>query len=344
MKKTTIVRALGAVGIATFVAGCGGGDSSEAGTPGGGGLPSGTPTAEQQTFETFAVAPAAGQHQLRWSLVLSTTPVTGFIVSDTSVLAASPASSGPQRSTQTAPLNLTQTLGAPTLLPSRVLKNGRILTVPPTGVTTVTTYVTGAVQVDSIASDGVTVAISQRRSGFTSVPLTGTLGTAPVEFQRWHSAFYENATILNLATPFVTGAAYLKYTARAHGDRHLPIDCAGTTTSAAPSPCLSGVTLSNALAGGQLPVALSAGTLASAEGVPMWIANTALPVATVQGTPAYRMYFELNGSIYMGNVIRDNTVLYGNVWWAPSTGLGYVPYQIRLNKGAHDTLAAGIRL
>lgn len=336
MNTHSIARAIGIATLVPLVAACGGGGDDSGDAPSANGA-----TADQQAHTTMAVAPASGLYQLKWSI--ATTPtLSGHVVSDRTVMTDSPATAGPQSATHSAPRNLTQTLGLPTFAPTRILKDGKILVVPTTQQTTITTYVDGQVQVDTLADDGKTVGASQRRSGYTTVQLTGTLANAPADFSRWHAVFWENTTFFVTTTPFVAGAAYLKYTARNHGDRFVVNDCANpATSSASPTPCLTGTTLQAALAANQLPVTATSGTSKLVGGVPVW---TAIAPLTPSGTPMHRVYFQLNGNVYMGHLIYDKAVISGNRWFQPGVGLIDLPFQLRLNRAAHDSLANAMAL
>ena len=316
-------------------------------------------SADQQAFEDLILAPASGSHQLHWNLNLSGLQVSGtnYASSDFAVMSASPLTSGPQRSTQTPPVNLASTLALLTGTPTRVLKNGAILVVPVSGEVNVSSYTGSSVRIDALADDGATVAYTQVRSGYTTVALSGAVVAAPTDLAHWHNSFWSNAAILNPATPFGSGAAYVKYTAVNRGDRYTVFDCVGSTTDANVAPCVSSTTLAAALSAGLLSNSdgktyhQADGTTSTVGGVPVFVATVARPVSsTLSSTVQYRIYFELNGNVYTGALTKDGEIL-GGSYWVSNPGaasvidrLTFLPFQLRLNKAARDSIAAAMQI
>ena len=72
--------------------------------------------------------------------------------------------------------------------------------------------------------------------------------------------------------------------------------------------------------------------------------------ATLSTSTQYRVYFELNGNVYTGALIKDGVVLGGsyrasNPGGATATDrLTFLPYQIRMNKAARDSIAADMAI
>jgi hypothetical protein len=216
-------------------------------------------------------------------------------------------------------------------------------------------YVGSAVQVDSLAGDNSTLAYSETRSAFSAAVLTGLLSADTSDFAHWFNSFYSNPTIFNAGAQYLAGAAYTKYTVNAKGDRYLATDCAASTTTASVSPCVTGTTLSAAMTAGMNSVAdgvtytIGAGTFSTVGGVPMWIATAARPQsATFSSTVQYRTYFELNGNVYAGVLIADGAVLGGSYYVSNPAGitvtdrLTFLPFLIRMNKAARDSMAAAV--
>ena len=86
-------------------------------------------------------------------------------------------------------------------------------------------------------------------------------------------------------------------------------------------------------------------------GVPVWVAAAARPQsATLSTSTQYRVYFELNGNVYTGALIKDGVVLGGSYWVSNPGGatatdrLTFLPYQIRMNKAARDSIAADMAI
>jgi hypothetical protein len=315
-------------------------------------------SADQQAFEDLILAPG-GSHQLHWNLSFSGPQVSGtnYAFSDLSVMAASPLTAGPQASTQTQPVNLASTLSLLNGTPTRVLKNGVILVVPVNGEVNVASYTGGNVRIDGLASDGATVALSQIRSGYSTVALSGAVVAAPADLAHWHNSFWSNTAILNPAAEFASGAAYVKYTAVNKGDRYTVFDCVGTTTDANVAPCVSSTTLDAALTAGLVSNSdgktyhQGDGTMSAVGGVPIFVATVARPVsATLSSTVQYRIYFQLNGNVYTGALTKDGQVL-GGSYWVSTPGaasvadrLTFLPFQIRMNKAARDSIASAMQI
>lgn len=313
----------------------------------------------QQAFEDLILAPSGASYELRWNLNYQGAQVSGtnYAQSDFSVVATSPLTHGPQRSAQSAPRNLASSLALHAGTPTRILKDGAVLVVPAAQTTHVASYTGREVRIDTLASDGTTVAYSQQRSEFVTVPLSGLVVSAPADLAHWHNSFWSNAAILDPAASFGPGAAYLKFTATNKGDRYTVFDCTATTTDANVTPCVSGSTLEAALTAGMVSNSdgktyhLADGTVSTVGGVPVWVATTPRPVsATLSSTVQYRIYFQRNGNVYTGALTKDGQVLGGSYWVSNPAGatveerLTFLPFQIRLNKAAHDGIAAALKI
>jgi len=315
------------------------------------------PSADQFAFESLIMS-AGGSHEVRWNLNFAGAQVSGvnYAFSDSSKHTLSPLTHGPQTVTQTAPVNIAPTLALTDGGPIRVLKNGAILVVPVQSTSTAT-YVGSQVKIDFLAADGSTLAYSQIRSGYATVPLAGNVKATAGDFAHWHNSFFSNPAVLKGTTSWAAGASYVTYTATMNGDRYTVGDCVGTTTGAAPNPCVTGSTLAAALAAG-LPSTSDGttyhaadGTTATIGGVPVFVATAPRPVsATLSLTPQYRIYVELNGNVYTGALIRDGAALGGSYWVSNPAGatvtdrLTFLPFQIRMNQAARDSVAADMAI
>lgn len=345
--EKAVVRAAMALTIAALASGCGGSGETEPGAP----------SADQQAFEALILAPGAS-YGLSWSLPPSGAPVSGthHAVSDHATLQASP-SSGAQKTAQAPRVNLAKTLAMPTSAPTRFLKDGAVLVVPDVELSHVTRYVGGDILVDTLANDGRTVAHTQQRSDFSTVPLAGLVTAAPAELARWYDSLWTNPLILDAGRSFLPGAAYVTYTATSVGDRYAVFDCTTVTTTAAVSPCATATTLELALVSGirsnsdGRTYGPTDGRFVTAEGVSMWIATQPRPLAaTLSMAPQYRIYFERGGNVYTGALTRHGSVLSGNFWRSNPAGatfqdqVTFLPYQVRLNKAAHDSIAQALKI
>ena len=318
-----------------------------------------TLSANQQAFESLMLAPNPGSYRFRWNLSYLGPQTVGisYAYSDHTGMSVSPLTNGPQTNVQSAPMNITSTLDLTNLVnsaPTRILKNGSILVVPGIQESTRVSYVGSNIKVESLASDNTTAAFTEIRSDYSSIPLTGVVASAPTEFAHWYHSFFSNAAILKPSSTFMAGAAYLKYTDTNLGDRYDAFDCAATTTGANVTPCVIGATLVEALTMGILSDSdgttyhLADGTMTTVGGVSMWIASSERPQsASFSSIVQYRIYFQLNGNVYTGTFIKDGTRVGGSYWVSTSTGVEqilYLPYQIRLNKNAHDSIVSAMAI
>jgi len=347
-------HAIALAAVSTILVACGGGSDKDTDPQGGQ-----TPSSNQKAFEGFTLAPATGSFTLHWYLANSGAQVSGtnFVFSDSAVMAASPAASGAQTVTQTAPLNLTNTLTVVTPAPARVLKKGAILVAPVVGTKNVVSYTGNDVRVDTLAADNTTVAFSEIRSNYETVALSGAISATPADFAHFYNSLFANTAVLDGNATYAAGASYLKYKQTVSGDRYNVFDCKAATTGAAVSPCATGTTLTAALTAGIISNSdgvtykLADGAARTVDGVSMWVATNARPVsATLSSTVQYRIYFELAGNIYTGALIKDGTVLGGSYYLSnpnatnPSDRYTFLPFDIKMNKAAHDSLKAAMKI
>jgi hypothetical protein len=316
-------------------------------------------SANQQAFESLILAPAPGSHTLYWNLNSSgpETSGTNYAWTDSATQTLSPLTSGPQTASQTAPVNLATTLALPADAPSRILKNGAILVMPSQGLASTASYVASDVQIDYLAADKTTVGWSQTRTNFTTVALSGVMAGSTDDVAHFHNSFFTNPAILKPAATWLPGAAYIKYFAVMNGDRYSAFDCFAATTDANISPCVAGTTLTAALTAGITSVSdattyhLADGGVSSVGGVSVWVATAARPVTAVLSlTPQYRVYFELNGNVYTGALLRDGSAYTTSYYVSNPAGatvtdrLTFLPFQIRLNKAARDSILAAMNI
>ncbi|WP_431256776.1 hypothetical protein ACQ86G_19000 [Roseateles chitinivorans] len=314
-------------------------------------------SANQQAFENLILAPSAGSFYLHWNLNYAGGQTSGvnYAFSDYGVLPTSPLTTGPQTNSQSSPRNVTNTLALPVASsPTRVLKNGVVLV---TGSSSKVSYVGSDVRVDSLAVDNATVAYSEIRSNYEVVPLTGAIASTPADFAHFHNSFFSNANILNATATYAAGSSYLKFAQTNKADRYNVFDCTTATTGAAVTPCRAGMTLTAAMTAGITSNSdgtvyrLTDGTVGTVDGVSVWVATTPRPVsATLSSTVQYRIYFELNGNVYTGALIKDGVLLGGSYYVSNPAGvtaadrLTFLPFDIRMNKAAHDSIVAAMKI
>lgn len=317
------------------------------------------PSPDQLAFETLNVAPSAGSVLLRWNLNFSGPQVNGtnYAYSELANAVVSPLTNGPQINAQGARQNMASALALVAAAPVRVLKNGVILVVPGTQAANRISYVGSSVQVESLAADNVTPAYVQMRSNISFVPLTGAVSATPDELAHWLNSFFSNPAILSSASTYSDGAGYLRFDAVNKGDRYNAFDCVGVTTDANIAPCATATTLDAALTAGMVSNSdlrtyhLSDGVTTTVAGIPVWVANVPRPLsATLSSTEQYRIYFQMNGNVYTGALIRDGALLGGSYWVSNPAGatvqdrLTLLTYQIRLNNAARDSIARAMAI
>ncbi|RZI55868.1 MAG: hypothetical protein EOP37_26505 [Rubrivivax sp.] len=314
-------------------------------------------SANQQAFEDLILAPSAGSYFLHWNLNYSggQTSGTNYAYSDLGQLTSSPLTAGPQVNAQTAPRNITATLALPaSSSPTRVLKNGAVIVV---GSSSKVSYVSSDVRVDSLAADNTTVAYSEIRSNYETVALTGAVVSAAADFAHFHNSFFSNANVLNATATYAAGSSYLKFAQTNKGDRFNAFDCTTATTGASVTPCRTNMTLTAAMTAGIVSNSdgttyrLADGAVRTVDGVPIWVATNPRPQsATLSSTVQYRIYFELGGNVYTGALIKDGTVLGGSYYVSNPGGatvtdrLTFLPFDIRMNKAAHDSIVAAMKI
>ncbi|XVJ69300.1 MAG: hypothetical protein HEQ39_06355 [Rhizobacter sp.] len=310
-------------------------------------------SANQQLYEELALG--QGAHRFSWNLNSSGGQTTGtnYARTDFSLLTSSPLTQGPQNFVQSTVSNLTATLPDVSTTPTRVLRDGTIYVVPSTGFRTRVSYVGSDVQSDSYASDNTTIVSTELRSDYASLPLTGTMAAnSTTSFARYLNSFFTNTAVLNQNATFATGSKYITYTSKNKGDLYRVFDCFAATVDANVSPCATGVSLASALTAGIASGSdgktyfLADGAISTVGGVQVWVANAARPQsATLSVTVQNRIYFALNGNVYTGALVRDGAIVNGSYYisTSPST-LTFLPYTMRMNKAARDSVQAAMAL
>lgn len=333
-------------GLSALLAGCGGGGSSSNSAT------SSQPvlSADQQIFEQFTLG-SNQSYQVSWAL-----PVTGMPSASSAYLtevhasvAASPLTAGTQALNSTTPTSLASTLSVPSpQIPGRYLINGAIV-VGSLSLNNVS-YQGDAIKVDLLSADGSTIVESKLRSNLSIVPLSGAVTSAPTEFVHWLSLLFFNPALLNTSATWASGAAYLQYTAKQAADTYTVVDYTGLTTTSTPNPVATGTTISALMTAGGISSSsdgttytLSNGAVSTINGVTTYVATAPRPSLT---TTEYRTYYELNGNVYTGSLIKAGTVIGGSAYWVTSGGSTTINYsqsvQIRLNAAAVASLKAAV--
>ncbi|GAB2914323.1 hypothetical protein GCM10027093_61070 [Paraburkholderia jirisanensis] len=297
------------------------------------------------------LAPNAS-YQLEWSLPAVGAPVVNqnFVVEAHGSIAASPASAGNQKVTVSAQSSVSKTLGVPTQIPARVLNKGAVV-VESLTVDNVS-YQNSGVRFDRMSADGTTALESVLRSNYSVVPLAGAVVSSPTELVQYGNALFTNTTLLDPSANWQSGAAYERFTATLLGDVYFVEDFTGATTGNQPTPVATGTTIAALMSAGGIVSTtdsttynLTNGTVTTVDGVTTYVANTA---RAHLATPEFRTYYELNGNVYVGNLIKSGTVV-GDVGYRVAnattitTTFDTQTYQIRLNAAAIASLNAAMK-
>ena len=344
-----------AFGLVATLTACGGGHSGSSASPSSSSSTTPTLSADQTTFQSFASTPNQA-YRTDWDLPASgpTTSGTSYFDDSYSSLTASP-STGMQKVTNSALASIANTLPIPAAasLPERYLIAGNIVVdSAPTYITNISYQGTG-VRADTLAVDGVTTVDSTLRSNISIVPLSGTVASAPTDFVQWFNFLYFNTALLNTTTTWTAGAAYMKYTETEIGDKYTVEDYSAATSGNSPVPVATGTTLAALMTAGGIKsgsdgttYTLSNGTVSTINGVTTYVASAVRPNRT---TPTYHTYYDLNGNVYTGNLVKDGTVIGGDAY--PVAAAGTTPgftlnysqnFQIRLNAAAITSLKAAV--
>jgi hypothetical protein len=345
MKSIALQRSLITLGFLAL-AGCGGGG----GTAGSSGNQAAL-SADQAASEQFLLAPNAS-YSLHWELPLSGAPLNGvhYLSEAHASMTASPLTAGTQKLTETSPTSIAKSLSLPTGAPDRYLVNGTIL-VGSSSLGNVSYQGTG-VRVDTLALDGTTVVDSTLRTNISVVPLTGAVTAAPTDFAQFFNSLYFNPSLLSASATWSAGAAYEKYTVTEIGDLYTVVDFTGTTTGNAPTPVASGTTIAALMAAGGIvsnsdatTYTLGNGSVSTIDSVVTYVASNPRPAST---TPTFRTYYQLNGNVYVGSLIKSGTVGGGNPFPVAVPGTTGITtnftqnFQIRLNAAAAASLRTAV--
>jgi hypothetical protein len=350
----TACRNIAALFFCVLLAACGGGGGTTAAP---------TLSADQSIYESFALSPNS-VYQFWWSLPVSGVPVasTDYLAEATHTMAASPLSNGPQSSNNTALTALSSSLPTPanTPVPSRYLvKNAVVVGSGPTWIRKVS-YSGAGIQAVLYAVDGTTPVESFSLSNYSSTSLSGSIVTvnsstaasAYPDLTNYYDEIFFNPKILKGTTSWAAGSTYHKYTQTLSGDLYYVFDYLTTQSNSGttPTPVATGTTLTTYMASHSVHSSTdntdytkSNMTSTTVGTVPTYVANAPRPNRT---TTSYYTLYELNGKIYCGEVIKDQTVIGGNSYHVGTPSSNTVNYslfyQISLNQKAADSIKAAL--
>ena len=283
----------------------GGGSSSTASQP--------TLSADQAVFEHFALSPNITYVLSPFSLPASGSPVSGvhFFAANGYTLALSPLTYGRQNASLTTPISITNTpfpIPAYAVVPNRYLNNGSIVVSSSPAWKVNYSYQGTGVRLDFLDATGTTTLFSFLRSNFSTVPLTGTVISAPSALKTYYGNLFSNPALLNPSATWLPGAEWEQFSQIYVNDTYLVRDN-GTqaATGTNPIPVASGTTIA-ALMGSSgftfngVLYTPSNGSFSVISGVNTYVAN-----APVSGQVFYMVFFELNGNVYEGFLYKANT-------------------------------------
>lgn len=304
----------------------------------------------QKAYESFVLAQNGGQHYAEAAVYFTSSngtnvvdPSTSYFFTDDYSLSQSPAA-GPQMMT-TGQSTLDSRFSIPTLSGERYLVNGTVV-VEAVPEKIQVSYNGANIQSTVFAQDGKTAVETLLTTNYVTVPLSGSMANLPTELTSESNvgillSLLKGQPVYNTAASWQSGAAYAKVTRQFVGDTVVVGDCAAPqTTGANVTPC---ATTATALEG-FFPHAstedgrtynLGDGQIVTLAGVRAWVATVA------RGTPttSYRIYYQNNGQIFGGSLMRDGTLLQVDTGGITPPG----PY-IFLNHAATQSILGAVTL
>lgn len=316
--KSKLTASAVALAGAMLVTACGGGGDGDAG--GTSYAPFDGLSTAQQNYESLALASNGGQHFVQAYLAFSISntgipslnPGSYFSTVDSS-LAQSP-STGPQLLT-VGRTSLDPALAVPAASVQRYLVNGAVVTGDSSSQDRIT-YVGANVQTTHFASDRQTPVLTLLGTDYTVVPLSGAIASSPSElFEGSVIGFITNkingVSLYNSQATWQSGSAYMKVTRQVVGDTVETGDCAAPKTSGTNvTPCSTTASTLEAFfpytsTADKKTYNLSDGQIVTLAGSRSWVANVPLDTATT----SYRVFYQNNGQIDVGTLIRSGTTL-----------------------------------
>jgi hypothetical protein len=313
VKHSSIV----AIRSTLIVSACGGGSSGNSSSD----AATANLSASQAAYENMAIAANGGLHYLIGSLTF-TTSSSGSASLDSSSVFFSENSSIPQSAANGAqPVTVTETSVASTLAAptssgvNRYLINGTVVTVP-VPERSLVSYVGQNILENYLATDGKTIVHSFLGTSYTFVPLSGLIANSPAELlDNSNLGLLTNVingqSLYNPLAVWQAGSGYLKVVRQTSGDTLAVGDCnSPVTTGTSVTPCSTAVSTLEAF----FPVTnladnksyqFSDGQIVTLAGVRAWVANT----PTSDATTSYRVFYQSNGAIDIGTLVKDGTPL-----------------------------------
>lgn len=292
---------------------CGGGSGSSASS-------NANLSDSQKAYESFVLAQNGGQHYVYSQLqfvtsgtgAVSVNPSSYFFTEDSS-LAQSPALAGPQTET-IGRTSLSANLSAPAASTGqRYLINGAVVVAAVPTINQIS-YSGANVQESYFAQDGKTVVETLLGTSYSTVSLSGAISASPAELFSGSGLSVLTDTVngtsfYNKSATWQTGAAYMKVVRQFAADMVEAGDCvAPATTGVNLTPCATTATtlegfFPHASPDDNVTYNLSDGQIVTLAGVRAWVATAARSGPTT----SYRVYYQNNGQIFSGILIRNGT-------------------------------------
>jgi hypothetical protein len=350
-QKTSVKRS--SVGVALFsallVSACGGGSSGNSS----GDAAVSNLSATQAAYENVALVANGGLHYLTGNLQFSTSTTgtasldpASYFFSTTSSVAQSPAN-GPQLvSVSYTPVASTLATPVPSGV-NRYLINGSVMAAPVPEQPQVS-YSGQNILENYLATDGKTVLHSFLSTSDTFVPLSGMIASSPGEvLNNSNLGLITNAVngqpLYNPLATWEPGSGYLKIIRQYSGDTVPVVDCnPPDTTGTSLTPCSTTVSTLEAffpitiIDDNNTTYQLSDGQIVTLAGMRAWVANA--PIAA-DATTTYRMFYQSNGAIYTGFLIKDDTPLQAELLGSTTPQ----DFYIFLNGAALNSVKAAIK-
>jgi hypothetical protein len=253
--------------------------------------------------------------------------------------------------------------------PDMVVRDGQVLLVAEDPAVVQVSYVGEGVRFDQLAADGVTVAHSNTVATMDVLDVGGaTVAGLTGEIADWldKHQLMSNPALLKAGATLLPGAAWIRSTRTRTGDTLFTVDCALQQTSTTPAglvACITSKTLDaittinnyyDGVGGAARTYTLAtdgtlceiaaqaAGTNCPRFGVRYWVSSTtrATGANVPAATECYRVFYELNGNIYTGNLQRDGTPIRTNLGSDATPSIQ--PIVIRVNKAFVDSLKSAL--
>ena len=264
----------------------------------------------------------------------------------------------------------TSTVGPTVRLPSMVVQGGSVIVVSAEPTYQEVSYVGGDIQIDVLATDQKTVAFGTTVSAVSPVAVVGESVAAPsdVTIAGWlgKDELLANATLVKAEATFEPGAEYFLFTATRSSDTLFTGDCTFNETSVAPPlvPCQTGAGIGStghtsetnfsdgsggaprtwtfATDGTVCEIASQETTSCPSFGVRYWVASA--PRTASMNVPAetqsYRVYYEMNGNLYSGELQRAGAALGENIGTDAKPNV--LPSYLRVNSAFVASLKAAL--